>query len=85
MPSVRLDSTMDGETHRGQEESKDFVPSSRRKQYGSSEQLSQAETSEKRPTSQMELQQRPGTSSHSQLGCKTEDQVGQSKCYSKEN
>ncbi|KAM7138827.1 leucine zipper protein 1 isoform 1-T3 [Macrochelys suwanniensis] len=56
------------------EESKDFVPSSRRKQYGSSEQLSQAETSEKRPTSQMELQRRPGTSPHAQLGSKTEDQ-----------
>ncbi|XP_043362170.1 LOW QUALITY PROTEIN: leucine zipper protein 1 [Dermochelys coriacea] len=57
------------------EESKDFVPSSRRKQYGSSDQLSQTETSEKRPASQMELQRRPGTSPHAQLGSKTEDQA----------
>ncbi|XP_039367499.1 leucine zipper protein 1 isoform X1 [Mauremys reevesii] len=67
------------------EESKDFVPTSRRKQYGSSEQLSQAETSEKRPTSQVELQQRPGTSPHAQLGCKTEDQEGGCRDFSQGN
>uniref|UniRef100_A0A8C8RU86 Leucine zipper protein 1 n=1 Tax=Pelusios castaneus TaxID=367368 RepID=A0A8C8RU86_9SAUR len=56
------------------EASKDFVPSSRRKQYGSSEQLPQADTSGRRPTSQVEPQPAPGTCPHAQLGSKTEDQ-----------
>ncbi|NXP51171.1 LUZP1 protein, partial [Heliornis fulica] len=38
------------------DESKDFVPSSRRRQYGSSEHLLQADTLGKRPTTKMELQ-----------------------------
>nr|XP_014424064.1 leucine zipper protein 1 isoform X1 [Pelodiscus sinensis] len=56
------------------EESKEFVPSSRRKQYGSSEHLFQAETPGKRPVLQMELQQGPEASPHAYLGSKTEDQ-----------
>ncbi|XP_074832512.1 leucine zipper protein 1 isoform X2 [Carettochelys insculpta] len=56
------------------EEGKDFVPSSRRKQYGSSEQLSLSETSWKSPTLQMEWQQGPGTTPPAQLDNKTEDQ-----------
>ncbi|NXW47077.1 LUZP1 protein, partial [Nyctiprogne leucopyga] len=38
------------------DENKDYVPSSRRKQYGSSEYLSQVDTPGKRPATKMELQ-----------------------------
>lgn len=37
-----------------QEENKDFVPSSRRKPFGSSEQLARAETPRKRPDARLE-------------------------------
>ncbi|NXT77503.1 LUZP1 protein, partial [Zapornia atra] len=55
------------------DESKDFVPSSRRKQYGSSEYLSQADTAGKRPGTTMELQD-PEPSPHTPLGLPAEQQ-----------
>ncbi|NXX76684.1 LUZP1 protein, partial [Urocolius indicus] len=55
------------------DESKDFVPSSRRKQCGSSEYLSQADTPGKRPP-KMELQD-PESNPHTPLGLHGEEQV----------
>ncbi|NWW46668.1 LUZP1 protein, partial [Pedionomus torquatus] len=56
------------------DENKDFVPSSRRKQYGSSEYLSQVDTPGKRPATKMELQD-PETNLHAPLGLQAEEQV----------
>ncbi|NWT43344.1 LUZP1 protein, partial [Chroicocephalus maculipennis] len=56
------------------DESKDFVPSSRRKQYGSSEYLSQVDTAGKRPATKMELQD-PESNTHAPLGLQAEEQV----------
>ncbi|NWI31518.1 LUZP1 protein, partial [Sula dactylatra] len=55
------------------DESKDFVPSSRRKQYGSSEYLSQVDTPGKRPATKMELQD-PDSNTHAPLGLQGEEQ-----------
>lgn len=57
-----------------QDESRDFVPSSRRKQYGSSEYLSQADTAGKRPATKMELQD-PESNPHTPLSLQGEEQV----------
>lgn len=60
------------------EENRDFVPSSRRKQFGSSEQLSWAETPRKRPDSKLEL--------HHQLsGSRTEERTRWSKNYAEDH
>ncbi|XP_053122911.1 leucine zipper protein 1 [Hemicordylus capensis] len=60
------------------EEHRDFVPSSRRKQFGSSEQLAWADTPRKRPDARLE--------SHRQLpGSKTEERTRWSKGYSEDN
>ncbi|KAM8998643.1 leucine zipper protein 1 isoform 1-T1 [Ara ararauna] len=56
------------------DESKDFVPSSRRKQYGSSEYLSQVDTAGKRPSTKMELQD-PESNPHAPLSLQGEEQV----------
>ncbi|KAM6190756.1 leucine zipper protein 1 isoform 1-T1 [Sarcoramphus papa] len=56
------------------DENKDFVPSSRRKQYGSSEYLSQVDTPGKRPAIKMELQD-PKSNPHTPLGLQVEEQV----------
>ncbi|XP_062449859.1 leucine zipper protein 1 isoform X2 [Rhea pennata] len=56
------------------EESKDFVPSSRRKQYGSSEYLSQVDTSGKRSASKMDLQDTE-SNPRAQLGVQAEEQI----------
>ncbi|NXJ70341.1 LUZP1 protein, partial [Rostratula benghalensis] len=56
------------------DESKDFVPSSRRKQYGSSEYLSQIDTPGKKKATKMELQD-PETNLHAPLGLQAEEQV----------
>ncbi|NWR55048.1 LUZP1 protein, partial [Bucorvus abyssinicus] len=56
------------------DDSKDFVPSSRRKQYGSSEYLSQVDTPGKRPGTKMELQD-PESSPPAPLGLQVEEQV----------
>ncbi|XP_075029907.1 leucine zipper protein 1 isoform X2 [Calonectris borealis] len=55
------------------DESKDFVPSSRRKQYGSSEYISQVDTPGKRPATKMELQD-PESNPHAPLGLQVEEQ-----------
>ncbi|NXF31872.1 LUZP1 protein, partial [Nyctibius bracteatus] len=60
------------------DESKDFVPSSRRKQYGSSEYLSQFDTPGKRPATKMELQD-PESNPHTPLGLQVEEQVCECK------
>lgn len=57
-----------------QDESKDFAPSSRGKQYGSSEYLSQVDTPGKRPATKMELQD-PESNPHAPLGLQVEEQV----------
>ncbi|NXI92918.1 LUZP1 protein, partial [Psophia crepitans] len=56
------------------DENKDFVPSSRRKQYGSSEYLSQVDTPGKRPAAKMELQD-PESNPHTPLSLQVEEQV----------
>ncbi|NXJ92850.1 LUZP1 protein, partial [Corythaixoides concolor] len=56
------------------DESKDFVPTSRRKQYGSSEYLSQADTPGRRPAIQVELPG-PESSPRAPLGLQVEEQV----------
>ncbi|XP_042649873.1 leucine zipper protein 1 isoform X2 [Tyto alba] len=56
------------------DESKDFVSSSRRKQYGSSEYLSQVDTPGKRPATKMELQE-PESSPHAPPGLQVEEQL----------
>ncbi|NXX61120.1 LUZP1 protein, partial [Scopus umbretta] len=56
------------------DESKDFVPSSRRKQFGSSEFLSQVDTAGKRPATKMELQD-PESDPNAPLGLQVEEQV----------
>ncbi|KAM9604937.1 leucine zipper protein 1 isoform 1-T2 [Morphnus guianensis] len=56
------------------DESKDFAPSSRRKQYGSSEYLSQVDTPGKRPATKMDLQD-PESNPHAPLGLQVEEQV----------
>ncbi|NXS49497.1 LUZP1 protein, partial [Balaeniceps rex] len=56
------------------DESKDFVPSSRRKQYGSSEYLSQVDSPGKRPATKMELQD-PESNPHAPLVLQVEEQV----------
>ncbi|NXY73279.1 LUZP1 protein, partial [Glareola pratincola] len=56
------------------DENKDFVPSSRRKQYGSSEYLSQVDTPGKRPATKMELQD-PESNTQAPLGLQAEEQV----------
>ncbi|NXG73517.1 LUZP1 protein, partial [Baryphthengus martii] len=56
------------------DENKDFVPSSRRKQYGSSEYLSQVDTAGKRPATKMELQD-PESNPHASLDLQAEEQV----------
>lgn len=61
-----------------QDESKDFVPSSRRKQYGSSEYLSQVDTQGKRLATKMELQD-PESNPHAPLGLQVEEQVSEFK------
>ncbi|XP_061229531.1 leucine zipper protein 1 [Neopsephotus bourkii] len=61
------------------DESKDFVPSSRRKQYGSSEYLSQADTAGKRPATKMELQD-PESSPHAPLSLQGEEQGASRAC-----
>ncbi|NXT47458.1 LUZP1 protein, partial [Pluvianellus socialis] len=60
------------------DESKDFVPSSRRKQYGSSEYLSQVDTPGKRPATKMELQD-PEFNPHTAPGLQAEEQVREFK------
>ncbi|KAF1455275.1 LUZP1 protein, partial [Pygoscelis papua] len=60
------------------DESKDFVPSSRRKQYGSSEYLSQVDTPGKRLATKMELQD-PESNPHAPLGLQVEEQVSEFK------
>ncbi|NXA53326.1 LUZP1 protein, partial [Nothocercus julius] len=60
------------------EESKDFVPSSRRKQFGSSEYLSHVDTAGKRPASKMDLQDTESNPC-AQLGGPAEEQVGESR------
>ncbi|NXN40295.1 LUZP1 protein, partial [Rhinoptilus africanus] len=55
------------------DESKDFVPSSRRKQYGSSEYLSQVDTPGKRPATKVELQD-PESNTQAPLGLQAEEQ-----------
>lgn len=55
------------------DESKDFAPSSRGKQYGSSEYLSQVDTPGKRPATKMELQD-PESNPHAPLGLQVEEQ-----------
>ncbi|NXI46027.1 LUZP1 protein, partial [Galbula dea] len=55
------------------DESKDFVPSSRRKQYGSSEYLLQGDTPGKRPATKMELQD-PKSNPHAPLDLQVEEQ-----------
>ncbi|NWJ03553.1 LUZP1 protein, partial [Crypturellus undulatus] len=69
------DSTVASTWHRAasSEESKDFVPSSRRRQYGSSEYLSQVDTPGKRPVSKMDLQDTE-SSPRAQLGVQAEEQ-----------
>ncbi|XP_062449862.1 leucine zipper protein 1 isoform X3 [Rhea pennata] len=61
------------------EESKDFVPSSRRKQYGSSEYLSQVDTSGKRSASKMDLQDTE-SNPRAQLGVQAEEQGVSRSC-----
>ncbi|KAM7083318.1 leucine zipper protein 1 isoform 2-T2 [Ciconia maguari] len=61
------------------DESKDFVPSSRRKQYGSSEYLSQVDTPGKRPATKMELQD-PESNPHAPLGLQVEEQGASRAC-----
>ncbi|NXE19545.1 LUZP1 protein, partial [Ardeotis kori] len=56
------------------DESKDCVPSSRRKQYGSSEYLSQVDTPGKRPATKPELQD-PKCTPHAAPGLQAEEQV----------
>ncbi|NXF54951.1 LUZP1 protein, partial [Oceanites oceanicus] len=56
------------------DESKDFVPGSRRKQYGSSEYISQVDTPGKRPATKMELQD-PESNPHAPLSLQGEEQV----------
>ncbi|XP_025958274.2 leucine zipper protein 1 isoform X1 [Dromaius novaehollandiae] len=61
------------------EESKDFVPSSRRKQYGSSEYLSQVDTPGKRPASKTDLQDTE-SNPRAQLGVQAEEQGVSRSC-----
>ncbi|XP_010086268.1 PREDICTED: leucine zipper protein 1 [Pterocles gutturalis] len=61
------------------DESKDFVPSSRRKQYGSSEYLSQVDTPGKRLAIKAELQD-PESSPHTPLGFQAEEQDASHVC-----
>lgn len=61
-----------------QDDSKDFVSSSRRKQYGSSEFLLQADTPGKRTASKVELQD-PESSSSAPPGLQGEEQVSQGR------
>ncbi|XP_033925168.1 leucine zipper protein 1 [Melopsittacus undulatus] len=61
------------------DESKDFVPSSRRRQCSSSEYLSQVDTAGKRPTSKMELQD-PECNPHTPLGLQGEEQGTSRAC-----
>ncbi|XP_062449863.1 leucine zipper protein 1 isoform X4 [Rhea pennata] len=65
------------------EESKDFVPSSRRKQYGSSEYLSQVDTSGKRSASKMDLQDTE-SNPRAQLGVQAEEQALSLDIFSRE-
>ncbi|NXD84941.1 LUZP1 protein, partial [Halcyon senegalensis] len=60
------------------DESKDFVPSSRRKQYGSSEYLSQADAAGRRPATKVELQH-PEPNPPAPLGLQAEEQVREFK------
>ncbi|XP_074750436.1 leucine zipper protein 1 isoform X2 [Strix uralensis] len=62
------------------DESKDFVPSSRRKQYGSSEYLSQVDTPGKRPATKTELQD-PESNPHAPLGLQVEEQGTPRACW----
>ncbi|NXW57938.1 LUZP1 protein, partial [Eurystomus gularis] len=55
------------------DESKDFVPSSRRKQYSSSEYLSQVDVPGKRPATKVELQD-PESNPHAPLDLQVEEQ-----------
>ncbi|NXN92565.1 LUZP1 protein, partial [Rhinopomastus cyanomelas] len=55
------------------DESKEFVPSSRRKQYGSSEYLSQVDAAGKRPGTKADLQD-PESNPHAPLGLQVEEQ-----------
>ncbi|XP_030360532.1 leucine zipper protein 1 isoform X2 [Strigops habroptila] len=61
------------------DESKDFVLSSRRRQYGSSEYLSQVDTAGKRPTTKMELQD-PESNPHAPLSLQGEEQGASRAC-----
>ncbi|NWX17911.1 LUZP1 protein, partial [Aegotheles bennettii] len=56
------------------DENKDVVPSSRRKQYGSSEYLSPGDTAGKRPPTKVELQD-PESNPHAPPGLQVEEQV----------
>ncbi|XP_014804665.1 PREDICTED: leucine zipper protein 1 isoform X1 [Calidris pugnax] len=82
--SYASDRTVASAWHRSTlpDESKDFVPSSRRKQYGSSEYLSQVDTPGKRPAAKMELQD-PETNLHAPLGLQAEEQVCEFKAHPK--
>lgn len=57
-----------------QDENKDFVPSSRRKQFGSSEYLSQVDTPGKRPATKLELQD-ADSNPYPPLSLQSEEQV----------
>lgn len=61
------------------DENKDFVPSSRRKQFGSSEYLSQVDTPGKRPATKMELQDAE-SNPYPPLSLQSEEQ-GASRAY----
>ncbi|KAM8796052.1 leucine zipper protein 1 [Eudromia elegans] len=61
------------------EESKDFVPSSRRKQYGSSEYLSQVDIAGKRPASKTDLQDAE-SDARVRLGVQAEEQGVSRSC-----
>ncbi|XP_053942505.1 leucine zipper protein 1 [Cuculus canorus] len=63
------------------DEGKDFVPSSRRKQYGSSEYLSHVDTPGKRPSAKMELQD-PESKPPSPVGLQAEEQGASRACRS---
>ncbi|XP_074970572.1 leucine zipper protein 1 [Phalacrocorax aristotelis] len=61
------------------DEGKDFAPSSRRKQYGSSEYLSHVDAPGKRPATKTELQD-PGSNPHAPLGLQMEEQGASRAC-----
>ncbi|XP_051494147.1 leucine zipper protein 1 [Apus apus] len=62
------------------DESKDFVPSSRRKQYGSSEYLSHPDTPGKRPAAKVGMQD-PESSPRASLGLQMEEQDASRACW----